>query len=343
MKVLRWILLPVAWIYGFITFLRNKCYDWTIFKSYLIPKKSILVGNLSVGGTGKTPHIDYLIQHFLKENLQLCTLSRGYGRSTKGVIVATESSTSEDIGDEPTQYKTRYKDQIEVVVAEKRVEGVKLIERQFPRNELILLDDAFQHRAITAGLNILITPFDDLFCNDRMLPTGNLREWKSGKNRADIVVVSKTPLNVSNKDLSKVKNDLKINDAPVFFSSIKYDKLIPVSCNDDQEIEHVLLVTGIGNPLPLVEYWESKSKVEHITFPDHYNYTSKDIAVIHEKFGNFASHNKVIITTEKDYMRLRNFSEVKDENFAWHYQPITIKIDNQHAFNKIIDEYVRKI
>ncbi len=343
MVLLRWILFPVALIYGVITFLRNKFYDWGLFKTLRIPKKSIVVGNLSTGGTGKTPHIDYLIQHFLSQNIKLCTLSRGYGRSSKGVIVATTNSTPSDIGDEPTQYKSRYINRIEVVVAEKRVGGIRKIQHDFPENELILLDDAFQHRAVKAGLNILTTPFDDLFVSDFMLPTGNLREWKSGKRRANIIVVSKTPDNTSQAELDQIKKKINTRDCPIFFSSIKYDDLISVSEKVENNIENVLLVTGIGNPSPLIEYWKKKTNVVHIGFQDHYNFTSKDITNIHEKFGSFASRNKVIITTEKDYMRLRSFSEVKDDSFAWHYQPITIKIDNQQAFNQIIDQYVRKV
>lgn len=193
MKAIRWLLIPFSLIYGFIVFIRNKCYDWGIFKTVHIPIKSICVGNLSVGGTGKTPHVDYLIQHFLQSDTRIAVLSRGYGRQTNGVLIATESSTSADLGDEPLQYKQRYGDQIDVVVAEKRVLGVQAIQEKLPKTELILLDDAFQHRAVQAGFSILITPFDDLFTNDFMLPTGNLREWKSGKKRANLIVVSKCP------------------------------------------------------------------------------------------------------------------------------------------------------
>ena len=343
MKVLRWILFPVALIYGVITFLRNKCFDFGIFKSYNIPDKSIIVGNLSVGGTGKSPHIDYLIQHFLTEGVSLSTLSRGYGRKTKGVIIAAISSIPEEIGDEPTQYKSRYSDRIQVVVAEKRVEGVKRIQEEFPTNKLILLDDAFQHRAVKAGLNILITPFNDLFSHDFMLPTGNLREWQSGKKRSDIIIVSKTPKGCSEQEKERVKDSLSSGIIPVFFSSIAYGKLVSFNDFKTDDIENALIVTGIVNPTPLIEYWKTKANIEHIAFPDHHNFTQKDITLIHEKFGTFASRNKVIITTEKDYMRLRGFSEVKDENFAWHYQPITIDIDNQPTFKKIINEYVRKV
>ncbi|PHR29550.1 MAG: tetraacyldisaccharide 4'-kinase [Fluviicola sp.] len=342
MKVIRWLLLPFSWLYGVITFLRNKAYDWSILKSYRIPKKSITVGNLSVGGTGKTPHVDYLIQYFLSKNTQLSILSRGYGRKTDGLIVASDQSTASEIGDEPLQYVQRYPGKIKVVLAEKRKEGVDHIINQFPKNELIILDDAFQHRAVSAGFSILITPFNDLFSDDFMLPTGNLREWKAGKNRADIVVVSKSPSEIPSNEESLIIRKLGFDAKRVFFSSLEYNDLVSFS-NQAQtnEIEHALIVTGIGNPTPLVDYWKSKCTVELMAFPDHHNYSTADIKAIHEKFGKFASENKVIITTEKDYMRLQQFDEVFDKKNAWHYQPITVRIKNQKTFNSLLDEYFR--
>ncbi len=342
MKAIRWLLVPFSLIYGFIVFLRNKCYDWGIFKSLEIPIKSICVGNLSVGGTGKTPHVDYLIQHFLKSSTRLAVLSRGYGRKSSGVIISTNASTSDEIGDEPRQYKQRYGDQIEVVVAEKRVLGIQAIQQKLPKIEVVILDDAFQHRAVQAGISILITPFDDLFTNDFMLPTGNLREWKSGKNRADLIVVSKCPPNISSETKARIIRELQFPFNPIFFSSVGYTDLVTFTpVKESSPIENVLLVTGIGNPTPLSEFWKSKCSVEHMAFPDHHNFTLADITAIHEKFGTFATENKVIITTEKDYMRLQQFDEVFDRKYRWHYQPISVTIENHQTFNSIIDEYIR--
>ncbi len=344
MKAIRWLLLPFSWLYGVITFLRNKAYDWGILKSYRIPKKSITVGNLSVGGTGKTPHVDYLIQYFLSKNTKLSILSRGYGRKTKGLIVATDKSTALEIGDEPLQYIQRYSDKINVVLAEKRKEGVDHIINQFPENELIILDDAFQHRAVSAGFSILITPYDDLFSSDFMLPTGNLREWKAGKNRADLIIVSKSPCEISSNQESQIIKELGFDANRVFFSSLEYNDLVSFSDKtQEEEIEQALIVTGIGNPTPLVDYWKEKSSVELMAFPDHHNYSTADIKAIHEKFGKFASKNKVIITTEKDYMRLQQFDEVLDRKNAWHYQPISIIIKNQTSFNSLLHEYFRQV
>jgi len=340
MKIIRWLLLPFSWLYGVITFFRNKAYDWGILKSHDIPKKSITVGNLSVGGTGKTPHVDYLIQYFLSKKVKLSILSRGYGRKTKGLVVANDQSTAEEIGDEPLQYVQRYSDKINVVLAEERKLGVDHIIKNIPQNELIILDDAFQHRAVSAGFSLLITPFYDLFSDDLMLPTGNLREWKLGKNRADLIVVSKSPNKISAEEINRIQKKLKFDPTRIFFSSLQYNDL--VSFNQEsttQRIEHALIISGIGNPTPLVNFWKEKCSVELMAFPDHHNYSTADIKAIHEKFGTFASVNKVIITTEKDYMRLQQFDEVFDPNFAWHYQPISITIKNQDKFNAYLDEY----
>ena len=343
MKAIRWLLIPFSLIYGFIVFIRNKCYDWGIFKTVRIPIKSICVGNLSVGGTGKTPHVDYLIQHFLQSDKRIAVLSRGYGRQSKGVLIATESSTSADLGDEPLQYKQRYGNQIDVVVAEKRVLGVQTIQEKLSKTELIILDDAFQHRAVQAGFSILITPFDDLFTNDFMLPTGNLREWKSGKKRANLIVVSKCPPNMSSETKARIVRELQFPSERIFFSSVEYTDLAAFTPSEIGPIDHVLLVTGIGNPTPLLEFWKSKCSVDHMAFPDHHNFTLSDIKGIHEKFGTFEAKNKVIVTTEKDYMRLQQFNEVFFEKYRWHYQPISVRLENHATFNSLLDEYFRQV
>jgi tetraacyldisaccharide 4'-kinase len=343
MKAIRWLLIPFSLIYGFIVFIRNKFYDWGIFKTVRIPIKSICVGNLSVGGTGKTPHVDYLIQHFLQSDTRIAVLSRGYGRQSKGVQIATNRSTSADLGDEPLQYKQRYSDQINVVVAEKRVLGLQAIQEKLPKTELIILDDAFQHRAIQAGFSILITPFDDLFTNDFMLPTGNLREWKSGKKRANLIVVSKCPPNISSETKARIIRDLEFPSEHIFFSCVEYTDLVAFTPFEKMPIEQVLLVTGIGNPAPLLEFWKSRCSVDHMAFPDHHNFTHSDIKAIHEKFGTFDAKNKVIVTTEKDYMRLQQFDDVFLQKYRWQYQPISVRLENHATFNSLLDEYFRQV
>ena len=181
---LRLLLLPFSWIYGSIVSLRNLLFDLNILKSYTIPKKSICVGNLSVGGTGKTPHVDLITLQLIDNQLNTSILSRGYGRNTTGLIEVNTTSKASEVGDEPLFYKTKYEDEIRVVVAEKRKLGVDYILNKYPKNDVIVLDDAFQHRAVKAGFNILITDYSHLFCDDFVLPAGNLREWKKGKKKS---------------------------------------------------------------------------------------------------------------------------------------------------------------
>ena len=341
MKHLRKLLLPIAWLYGFVTFLRNKCFDWGVFRSQRIKKKSILVGNLSVGGTGKSPLVEYITQHFLERSIKIATLSRGYGRKTQGLIHATNAASSSEIGDEPRQFKSKFKSEVEVIVAEKRTIGVDYIEHSLPETDLIILDDAFQHRAVKAGFQLLVTPFNDLFSKDFMLPAGNLREWKNGKHRANLIVVSKCPTDLSEQEKSRVIREVGFPRERIFFSSIVY--LPPVGKIPFLAPENILLVTGIGNPLPLLEEWRNKANVEHIAFGDHHNFSSNDIARIHEKFDIFANQNKVILTTEKDYMRIEQFPEVQKDVYPWYYQPIALKMHDQQLFKAQLDGYFDQI
>lgn len=340
----RRLLLPFSWPYGAITFLRNKCFDWGIFSVHEIEKKSILVGNLSVGGTGKTPHITYLIEYALKKGLRVTTLSRGYGRKTKGVLLANSTSTAEEIGDEPLLFQTRYGDKINVVVAEKRVEGIEFINGSLPQTDLILLDDAFQHRAVKAGFSIVITPYFDLFTKDFVLPAGNLREWKSGKHRADMIVVSKSPDGISTENKNQIVREIDFGKKPVLFSRISYGKILSFNGKEISTIpENVLLVTGIANPTPLIQHLEKQTKITHLKFSDHHNFTASDIQQIHEKFDIFASQNALILTTEKDFMRLKGFKEIKSSKYPWSYQSISVEFDENEQLKKHLDEYLGTI
>lgn len=343
MNGLRKLLIPFGWLYGAVTSVRNLFYDKGIFTSYKIPKKSIVVGNLSAGGTGKTPLVDYITKLFIDESIATSILSRGYGRKTTGVIIASEESDSNQIGDEPLLYYRHYGSKINVVVAEKRKLGVELILNNFPNNELIILDDAFQHRAVSAGLSIIVTQYDHLYCDDLIIPAGNLREFKSGSKRSDIVVVSKCPSQITNIDKKEIIKRLDFPEKNVFFSRITYRDLIPFKSKVIFKPENILLVTGIANPKPLIELLSRFSKVEHLTFKDHHDFTSTDIELIHDKFGKFASRNKIIVTTEKDYMRLIKFDQVFSDSYPWFYQPINIEFDNQELFNNRLKEYVAKI
>jgi tetraacyldisaccharide 4'-kinase len=342
MNKLRLILIPFSWIYGLIISLRNGLYDVGILKSYSIPNKSICIGNLSTGGTGKSPHVDLIVSHFLKKSNNVSTLSRGYGRSTSGLKEVFTDSKAKDVGDEPLMYKLRHKDKIKVIVAEKRKEGVEYIQQTYPENEIIILDDAFQHRAVKAGINILITDYANLFTDDYLLPAGNLRESKRGKKRADSIIVSKCPT-IDEEEKNRIKRKLNFHSDNVFFSRITYDGLVGFNSEIKTTAKNILLVTGIGNPTPLVEHLKREHTVEHLRFKDHHLYSQKDIAQIHEKFDTFASRDKIIVTTEKDFMRIKDFAEVMDLSERWFYQPITTKIDEQQKFNQLLDGYIESI
>jgi len=343
MQHVRLLLLPFAWIYGIITYCRNLLFDLGIFTSYAIPKKSICIGNLSIGGTGKTPHVAYLTS-LLKDNQKITILSRGYGRKTKGFILGSNTSSDAEIGDEPKLYISRFFPQINVVVCEKRVEGVQKIQALFPENNLIILDDAFQHRAVQAGLNILLTDYSSLFSNDFVLPAGNLREWKSGKKRADYLIVTKCPNNISERDKLRVIKSVKFDTEKIFFSSIIYGDLIPFGKPINPDLNNVLLVTGIANFKPLLLELQKRYTVETISFPDHHIFSIQDIERIHQKFDTFATGSNAIVTTEKDYMRLSEMTDNTNiKEYPWLYQTIEVEIDNKYIFNKLIMQYVNSI
>ncbi len=339
----RLLLLPFSWIYGAITFLRNKCYDFGYFQSYKIPVKSICVGNLSTGGTGKTPHVDLLIELILSSNKSIATLSRGYGRETKGLKEVQNSSTALEVGDEPLFYKSKYGKKIKVVVAEKRKKGIDYILQTAPQTGVIILDDAFQHRAVKAGLNIIISDYSHPFYSDFILPAGNLRESRKGIKRAECIIISKCPSSISKNEMKSIREKIDFNPERIFFSRIEYSKLKPFYANLISSIENILLVAGIGNPTPLFEHLSKDFNVKLLQFNDHHVFTPSDIVKIHQKFDTFANGNKIIVTTEKDFMRLKNFKETLNEEYPWFYQPIKTIINEEEQFNLYINEYVNEI
>ena len=340
MQFVRKILFPFAILFGWITFFRNKLYDWAFYKSYNIPQKSICIGNLSIGGTGKTPLVTYLGDHF-KDKMKLAILSRGYGRTSKGFLEVFNNSLSEQVGDEPLFYAQRFDKNTRVFVAEKRAEGIQQIAKTYPDNNLLLLDDAFQHRAVKAGFSIVLTDFSSPFFEDHLLPTGNLREYASGVKRADCVIVSKCPISLSPE--IKTKYIEKIACSNVFFSSIIYEDIRPIG-SPKTEIKQVLLVTGIANPQPLIDELSQNYSVEIIQFDDHHSFNQKDIEKIHQKFDTFVQETSIILTTEKDYTRLKmHVKEWELNNYPWYYQPIALKIEEENKFIQLIERYVNAI
>ena len=302
-RFLRLLLFPLSIIYGVITYIRNVLYDLNIFNSYTIPIKSICVGNLSVGGTGKTPHVMFLINKLIGEN-SIAILSRGYGRKTKGFRYVSTVDIAVNVGDEPLSYAFRFMNKIIISVCESRVFGVKKLMNEH-KLDLIILDDAFQHRRVIAGLNIVLTEYGNPYFSDVMLPSGNLREYKSGVKRSDMVIVTKCPEDIDSQEKSRFLKNSKIDSKQVFFSKIKYG--LPISFTNliYNENATILLVTGIANPTPLVKYISNRNAIESLFFPDHHNFSLMDIKKIHAKFDGIHSREKLILTTEKDYMRLK--------------------------------------
>jgi tetraacyldisaccharide 4'-kinase len=342
MNLIRFLLFPFSFIYLGITSTRNLLYKLGIFKTSIIPKKSICVGNLSVGGTGKTPHVSYLAD-FLSQTVETAILSRGYGRKTTGFLWVKPNSKASDVGDEPMFYVNRFKEKVHVAVCEKRAIGIQQIQTLFPKNELIILDDAFQHRAVKSGLNILITDFSKPFYDDYLMPVGSLRESRAGKNRADIIIVSKTPNDCTETTKNQIVQSLNFKPEFVFFSHISYAPMNPFG-TEIENIKKVILVTGIANPKPLLEHISKQYDVEEIRFGDHHAFSKVDIQRIHQKFDTFAHEETIILTTEKDYMRLKDFSSDWNlQNYPWYFQPITVKIDNEEKFKNLINQYVNTI
>ncbi|RRA93207.1 tetraacyldisaccharide 4'-kinase [Paenimyroides viscosum] len=301
MKNLRKILFPFSLIYAAITSLRNFLYDKNIKKSIGFDIPVIAVGNLSVGGTGKTPMVEYLIR-LLSDRYSLVVLSRGYKRKSKGFYLANDITTIEEIGDEPFQYHSKFKN-IHVAVNVDRVEGVTKILAALPKTEIVLLDDAFQHRKIKASFYIMLTAYNDLFYNDLVLPAGNLRECKSGVKRANVVVVTKCPKNLSEAEMLQIKSRIDIDNDKIFFSTINYHQTVT---NNVEEIPVIdlkndfIAVAGIAKPEYFYEYLNC-TKNDCLTFSDHHFFSDQDLKNILQK-----ANGRKIITTEKDYMRLQN-------------------------------------
>lgn len=342
MNLFRYFLFPFSFLYYIITLIRNLFFDWGIIKSQKLQEPSICIGNLSVGGSGKTPMTIYLT-NLLKNDFQVQILSRGYARKTSGYKEVSENSSSDDVGDEPLLYKKRFKTELTVAVAEKRSLGANELLKIQTKNALLLLDDAFQHRSVNAGFSILLTPFQQIFTNDFLLPVGNLREARCGAKRADCIVITKCPESIESAHKNRIIECMQKYSKPIFFSSIEYGELISFGAKRSS-FETVLLVCGIAKPETLIIELRKKYKVEVLLFADHHNFDSSDIKGIHQIFDTFAQENSVIITTEKDYVRLQTKLTADElETYPWYYLPIELKIENEDEFNFLIKKYVTAI
>ena len=349
-KINEW-LLPLSWLYGLGVKFRNMLFEIGILHSESFDVPVISVGNITVGGTGKTPHVEYLIE-LLKDKAKVAVLSRGYKRRTRGFVIADDNATAKTIGDEPLQMKRKYGDDITVAVDRKRCHGIRQLISDEDGIDVILLDDAFQHRYVKPGVNILLVDYHRLIIYDKLLPAGRLREPLSGKNRADIVIVTKCPHDLKPMEFRVITKAMNLYPFQrLFFTCLEYRNITPVFGSGEQSLDsigkdcHILLLTGIASPQQMIE--DLSPRCPHITpltFGDHHTFTSSDVARINNEFAALP-HPKMMITTEKDATRLIAVEGLSEEvRGAMFALPVKIRfmLGQEESFNEKIIGYVRK-
>jgi len=347
------LLYPLSIFYGLVIWIRNRLFDYQIIKSEEFPIPIISVGNITVGGTGKTPHVEYLIRT-LKDEFKVAMLSRGYKRKSIGFVLGTNNSTASEIGDEPRQIKQKFPDTT-IAIDGNRVRAINkllLIDKDL---KVIILDDGFQHRYVSPGLSVLLIDYNNLLKDDALLPYGRLRETSSERRRADIIILSKCPAVIRPIDQRLLELEIKkFAYQKVFFTTIKYGSPLPVFKGFAKSISFeiiketnpvIFLITGIANTSTLKSFLaEMNVRIVDLKYPDHYDYTAKDLHGLIEKFSLESNKQKIIITTEKDAMKLEEFVDLDEEIKAiLYYIPIWVEfLDNQDKiFNQIINNYVR--
>jgi tetraacyldisaccharide 4'-kinase len=326
LRSFRLFLFPLAVLYGLIVVLRNWLYDRRIIKSVSFNLPIITVGNLSVGGTGKSPMVDYLVS-ILKKQYPLATLSRGYKRRTSGYLLAQENTDAIEIGDEPMQFHLTHPD-IAVAVGEKRIEAIPQLLYDRPDTRLIILDDAFQHREINTDFNILLTEYSNLYTRDFYLPTGDLRDQISSARRARIIIVTKCPSDLSEDERFRIMKEIAPRSGQsVFFTSIEYKQPYHIVTRNPLSLSHteeILLICGIANPEPLTDYIHEKTNTyEAIFYSDHHLFSIDDIYEMKRKFSDIRNKEKRILTTEKDAVRLVKYKEYLAD-LPFYVIPITV-------------------
>ncbi len=354
LHIKKW-LLPLSWLYGFIVFVRNKLFDWKILKqkSYSIPV--ICVGNITVGGTGKTPHTEYLIE-LLKPNYHVAVLSRGYKRKSKGFVLADKYSTVAQIGDEPYQIKEKFPEII-VAVDSDRQRGIEtlLALPHVEKPDVILLDDAFQHRYVKPSYSILLTDYNRLMTKDKLLPAGRLREPVHYAEKANVIIVTKCPDGITPLDLRLLAKEIQVYPyQDLYYTSFRYGALTPVFFENKEELslkklhnKDVLIVAGIANPRPFFRKVKRYVKqAETMQYPDHYQFVSKDILDIKSRLATMGNKEKVIIVTEKDAARFRSMDSLSEDiKSILYYLPIRVSFVNEedrNQFNNKIVDHVRE-
>lgn len=339
-EAFRFLLFPLAILYGLITKVRNLLFDIRLLPSHKFDFPLISVGNLIAGGSGKTPMVEYIIRLLTDKN-NIATLSRGYKRKTKGYRLAGENETVDTIGDEPLQYHQKF-DAVKVAVSECRKQGLRKLIIDVPDLDVVILDDAFQHRYVKPELSILVTDYFKLFTRDWLLPLGRLREYISGRKRADIIVVTKTPRIFSPIVRKQLIEEIKpFPGQLVCFSYINYLPFKPLylnKCDHSAKTENVysiIMLTGIGNPGPMEEYLRKHcSDLELMEFPDHHSFTQKDLLILKDRYNTLPTKRKIIVTTEKDAKRLQN-AEAEEilGGLPIFYTPITFEF---HPADKVL-------
>lgn len=345
-------LYPLSIIWRLITDFRNHLYNSGILKSYKFNVPVICIGNITVGGTGKTPHSEYLID-LLKDNFKVTLLSRGYRRHTRGFQIAGPESNYRDIGDEPFQISRKFPG-ITVAVDRNRVNGIEKILETKPETDVIILDDGYQHRRITPGLSILLSDFGRLMFRDHLLPYGNLRESIRNINRADIILITKTPTALSEEDQKLIEAETgKLPRQKLFFTTFRYKEPVPVFAKADRNsqisVNHetgIVLVTGVADPEPLFDHLQTRYKeIIQMPFGDHHDYKEKDIENIRIAWHSLRSNRKYVFTTEKDAVRLREFIYIAEPLMSsFYYIPIEIEFlgNKKEEFDNMIIDYARK-
>lgn len=335
LKSFRYLFLPIAFLYGGILKVRNWLYDKGILRSSSFNFPIICIGNLAVGGTGKTPMVEYLAEMLLP-TYKIATLSRGYKRKTKGFAIAHKATTAIEIGDEPMQFHQKFPE-LTVAVGEERLVAIPQLLHQRPETELIILDDAFQHRPVKAGLNILLTEYKNLYSRDFLLPAGDLRDVRSSSKRADIIIVTKCKTDLAEEERKNIVAELKpAAHQKVYFSEILYSQPYHLFSKQPGNLDadtEVLLICGIANPKPLKEFLNKHvSSFDEMRFADHHIFSSTDLRDIKKHFEKNDSSRQIILTTEKDAVRLQKF-----ENELSNYPIYVLPIKHRLLFDAAAD------
>jgi tetraacyldisaccharide 4'-kinase len=345
LKSFRVLLLPFAIIYGWIISIRNWMYNKNVLKSVQFNFPIICVGNLSLGGTGKSPMVEHLLS-ITAEKYKMATLSRGYKRRTKGYALADSNTTALEIGDEPMQFHIKHP-KVSVAVCERRIEAIPQLIQDIPNLQAIILDDAFQHREIIAGFNIILTDYNNLYCDDISFPTGDLRDERKSAKRANIIVVTKCPSNLSLEERDEIIEKLyPAQNQSIFFTSIAYETPYHIYNPNEEWVltinDEVLLVCGIANPLPLKEYLHEHSHTYYqLSYSDHHIFSIEDLNEIKERFEQINTKRKLILTTEKDAVRLVKYTEELNQ-IPLYVLPIKPQFlfNTEQEFNRLVMDYL---